>query len=331
MRTTNIIRKASIALMLFILTAIYNQTYAQAHNVKCASCKYWQRPADAKNVVNTGCVCEACRAKDEKELKAKQAEDKRRQDVLIAKQKSEAAERERIAKENKAREEAEKKRKEENIARLKQESEAATRRANEIRNRYKELNNLKGEYGEEIKELKAYGDNEYIGVKFNDDILWREPRNNQPIYINRISGTNYFLITDNSKEINNAKIYDMYGKPILVDGYDWIDRVYFDKESDVLEIKIIEEPYYKASSNDLYLGDAGQHETQIYSTKEELLTVHNVIYEKGKAAFRAKYAGTTGGILVSYQTLRVAKGKLIKTDIKIKVLEKKTGYLFHYY
>ncbi len=83
MKAINIFRINGVALIL-IISALFNNVVAQSHNVQCASCKYYQRPADAKNVVNTGCVCESCREKDKKERESKQAEDKRRQAVKIA-------------------------------------------------------------------------------------------------------------------------------------------------------------------------------------------------------------------------------------------------------
>lgn len=97
---TNIMIKSSVTIIFLLLTVSYSQTHAQSHNIKCPSCKYWQRPADAKNVVNTGCVCETCRTKDKKEQDAKRAEDKRRQEIKIAEN------------QRKAKEEAERKKKE---------------------------------------------------------------------------------------------------------------------------------------------------------------------------------------------------------------------------
>src|SRR5690606_15481063 len=190
--------------------ALGSQAMAQSHNVKALGCKYHQKKSGSGAAVNTYEECKVCNDKKEKEREAKLAEDKRRNDILIAKQKVEAEERERIAAENKAKEEADKKRKEANIARLKQESEAATKRANEIRRRYKQLNNIKGEeYEEEIEGLEAYNDAEYFGVKLDGDFLWRKPTDNLPISMRKISTTNYFIAYNGSK----GKIYNLYGKP----------------------------------------------------------------------------------------------------------------------
>lgn len=344
MKTSNILQKLSI-LVLFMLTALGSHVYAQSHNVKCASCKYWQRPADAKNVVNTGCVCEACRAKDEKERKAKQAEDKRRNDILVAKQNAEAAERERQKREAErkeieriAYENAEKKRRDEATARLKQESEAAQRRASEIQSRYKQLANVKGSVTvEEIEGLEAYNDKEYFGVKFNGDFLWRKPTDNLPISIRKISGTNYFIAYNGSK----GKLYDMYGTPLLIDGEEWFDNVFFDKEKNIIQYEILEEDFYKASDKTF---SGFSHEVRFYTSKEELLAVHNQLYqlyeqkEKREQEERERAAKNTyedpnkpyRNVILVYTppkyTLYIAKGKSVTTDLKLKILEKKVGY-----
>lgn len=328
------ITKFGLTAILLLLTGLYSHNiFAQSHNIKARNCIYWKEPQRMETgaQVNTYEVCKVCSEKMEKEKKAKAAEDKRRTDIAIAKKRAEAeaiekarakAEEERLVSEA-----AEKKRKEENVARLKQESEYATRRANEIRGRYKELNNVQGStYIKEIDGLKAYNDNEYYGVMFNEDILWRKPKDNMPISLYKIAGTNYFEAYDQSKKLNNLKIYDMYGKTILVDEEEWMDRITFDNESNLMKVRILEEAYRTVSSDKLSMGP-GDYKVEIYSTLEDLLAVHKANVEEDKAAWKKRYAGTTGAIFAMSYYLDAAKGTLIKTDTKFKVLGKQKGYL----
>lgn len=325
--------KLALAVVLFLFTGLLSLTHAQSHNIKALGCKYHQKSADGESGarVNTYEVCTVCKDKKEKEEKAKRAEDKRRNDIAIAKKKAEAEAiekaRAKVEEERLASEALEKKRKEENAARLKQESESAARRANEIRGRYKELNNVQGStYVKEIGGLKAYNDNEYYGVMFNEDILWRKPKDNMPISLYKIVGTNYFGVYDQSKKLNNQKIYDMYGKTILVDGEEWVDRITFDSEKNLLKVRILEEPYQTVSPDKLSMGP-GDYPVEIYSTLADLLAVHKANVEEDKAAWKKRYAGTTGAIFAMSYYLDAAKGTLIKTDIKFKVLGKQRGYL----
>jgi hypothetical protein len=325
-------KRIFLLLALTLITGFFSQIYSQSHNVLAFGCKYSKYPGGRGAAVNAYEVCKICSEKQEKERKARADENQRRTEQLIAKEKAEAEERVRKekaeAEERAAREAAEKKRKEEIAARLKQESEAATRNANEIRNRYKELNNVEGsEYENEIDGLASYSDKEYFGVKFNEDILWRKPTDNMSVNMTRITGTNYFLLTDFSKKINYSKIYDMYGKLILIDGEEWFQEVIFDKEKNIFKIKILEEPFSEVSSEKLSMG-RGKHEVDIYASINDLLAVHRANVEADDAAWKKRYAGTQGAIFAMSYYLEAAKGTLIKTDIKFKILEKKTGYLF---
>lgn len=325
--------KLGLAVTLLFLVSFFTQANAQSHNIRSLGCKYYKEAPNPGSGarVNGYEVCKVCSEKKEKERLAKVAENKRRNEILTAKLKAEAeaieksrakAEEERLASEA-----AEKKRKEENVARLKQESESATRRANEIRGRYKELNNVQGNtYVKEIDGLKAYNDNEYYGVMFNEDILWRKPKDNMPIYLYKIAGMNYFEIYDRSKKLNNRKIYDMDGKTILVDGEEWVDRITYDSENNLLKVRILEEAYQTVSPDKLSMGP-GDYKVEIYSTLGDLLAVHKANVEEDKAAWKKRYAGTTGAIFAMSYYLDAAKGTLIKTDTKFKVLGKQKGYL----
>ena len=99
------ITKFGLAVLLFLFTGLFSPSFAQSHNVKALGCKYYQKVGTGA-AVNTYEVCTVCKDKKEKEQKAKQAEDKRRQEVLVAKTKAEnerkakeAAEKARIEKE----------------------------------------------------------------------------------------------------------------------------------------------------------------------------------------------------------------------------------------
>lgn len=94
--------KLRFTLVLLMVVGMYSQVYAQSHNVKALGCKYYQKSGKGA-AVNTYEVCTVCKDKKEKEQKAKQAEDKRRHDVLVAKTKAdnerkakEAAEKQRL-------------------------------------------------------------------------------------------------------------------------------------------------------------------------------------------------------------------------------------------
>lgn len=99
------ITKFGLAVLLFLFTGLFSPSFAQSHNVKALGCKYYQKSGNGA-AVNTYEVCTVCKDKKEKEQKAKQAEDKRRQEALVAKTKAdnerkakEAAEKARIEKE----------------------------------------------------------------------------------------------------------------------------------------------------------------------------------------------------------------------------------------
>jgi|GEM_PF-3542644 len=348
-------KKLGLVILLFLFTGLLSQSYAQSHNIKALGCKYHQKGPDIKGAarVNTYEVCKVCSEKKEKERIAKQAEDKRRNDIIIAKQKAEAAERakkEKAEAEERARKEkeriayeaAEKKRKEETAARVRQESEVAQRRASEIQSRYKQLANVKGSVSvEEVKGLEAYNDKEYFGVKFNGDFLWRKPTDNLPVSLSKINKTNYFILRNGSKQ----KMYDMYGTPLLIDGEEWFDEVIFDSEKNVIRFKVYTEDSYIASNKGLSRSNA--HEVKFYTSKDELLAVHNQLYEiqetrrkrireeeERERAERRKNENSnepyTRATLVMTPTpdrkLYISQGKLVTTDLKLKVLEKNIGY-----
>ncbi|WFB65196.1 hypothetical protein PZ892_08240 [Sphingobacterium sp. WM] len=354
------IPKLGLIVILFLFTGLFSSSFAQSHNVKALGCKYYQKGPDVAHSarVNTYEVCNVCEDKKEKERIAKLAEDKRRNDVLIAKQKAEAAERvrkekaeaeerERKEKERIAYEAAEKLRKEESAARIRQESEVAKRRANEIQSRYKELANVRGvESVEEIEGLEAYNDKEYFGVKYNGDFLWRKPNDNLPVQLRKIIGMNYFVAKNGSKE----KLYDMYGTTLLVDGEEWFDKVTFDQEKNIIKFEIIDESFYNVSSKGL--SSSNIPSANFYTSKEEILSVHNQLYEiqetkrkrikeeeeRERAAKSKNESSDEQYIRVTLvvpptrdRELQVAKGKLIATDLRLKILEKNSGYFIQYY
>lgn len=94
MKTTNFISKLGFAFVLLLLIGIYSQTHAQSHNVKCISCKYYQKPAGTTTspTVKIECACEPCQKKNKEEHEAKRAEDNRRQEVIIAENQRKAKE-----------------------------------------------------------------------------------------------------------------------------------------------------------------------------------------------------------------------------------------------
>ena len=77
-------------LLLFFLAL--TPAIAQTHNTKCMRCKYSpynlaKNRAPVKGRALDECGCEACAVKAKKEHQARQAEEKRRVDALLAKQK----------------------------------------------------------------------------------------------------------------------------------------------------------------------------------------------------------------------------------------------------
>lgn len=325
-----LIKKLGLSIMVLSFVGLFSPTYAQSHDIKARNCKYWQKspnPGSGAEVTDFS-VCKVCSEKKDREQKAKNEENKRRDDLLAAKLKAEADKFEKDQKAKKAAEEAEKIRKAESIARTKKEADEAIRRASEIRSRFKQLNNIKGEeYEEEIAGVEAFNDKDYFGVKLDGDFLWRKTTDNLPIYMKKIDGTNYFIAYNGLK----GKVYNLYGKPILIDGEEWIDEIIFDQQNNIFKVKIIEEQYTLASSKELDFGWIKEHKQDFYKTKEDLLTVHHALIEEALAAHIKKYAGTTGAILsLGKRSLSSARGLFLKTDVKFKVLERESGYFYKY-
>lgn len=91
---------AKILFMLLTLTFAVLKVNGQAHDNSRGGCKLF------KNHVSTGYTCPACDAKDKKEQAAKEVEDKRRSDALIAKAEAAAKVREIARKKEQAEREA---------------------------------------------------------------------------------------------------------------------------------------------------------------------------------------------------------------------------------
>lgn len=324
------IKKIGLVASLSMLPSFFTQASAQSHNIRSLGCKYYKEAPNPGSGarVNGYEECQPCLDKINKELKAKQAENNRRDEILAAKLKAEADKLEKERREQLAAEEAEKIRKAESIARTKKEADEAISRSSEIRSRFKQLNNIKGEeYEEEISGLEAYNDKDFFGVKLNGDFLWRKTTDNLPIQMQKIIGTNYFIAYNGSK----GKVYNLYGKPILIDGEEWIDEIVFDKDNNIFKVKVLEEQYTLASSNELDFAWINEHEVDFYKTKADLLTVHNALIDAALAAHKKRYAGTTGAILsLGKRDLHAAGGLSIKADLKFNVLEKNRGYFFKY-
>lgn len=324
------ITKLGLAVTLLFLVSFFTQANAQSHDVKARNCKYYKKPPNPGSgaEVTDFSVCKVCSEKKKKEDDAKRAEDQRRTDIAIAKQK---ADNERKAKEIAERlqaEAAEKKRKEENIARAKKESEDALKRASEIRNKYKQLSNIKGEeHEEEIAGLEAHNDREYFGVKLNGDFLWRKPTDNLPISTSKIYGTNYFVAYNGSK----GKVYNLYGKPILIDGEEWFNQVSFNKEKKIFEFKMFDGKPIQVSSEILcyysseYIPFEGIYNSisEIKAIYEENLKIADAIRKK-----RLAESGGKGGTVmcVHSSTPLAIRGRYIATDAKLKILKNQTGY-----
>lgn len=155
------------------------------------------------------------------------------------------------------------------------------------------------------------------------DFLWRKPNDNLPINLRKIEGTNYFIAYNGSK----GKVYNIYGKPVLIGGEEWFDEVRFDKENLVFECKIYHEKFERISEKHIsnwakkYISFEG-----IYTSMSEIRSIHDENVKLDRAALEAERAKSPGGsAFIMARYANAAKGTYMVTDAKFKVLKKQEG------
>lgn len=317
---------------IFFLVVFGLEVQAQSHNIKCVNCKLWQRPPDVKGIVNDFCVCEACREKIKKEAEAKAAEDKRRNDILVAKQKAEAAERDRKERERQAAILAEKKKKEESLARARTEIDQARQRAIEINNRHPNLAKIQGSKTiVELTDLDVFVDENFYGVQYRGEILWKKNHLKNQIQISK-AGNNFFQIYDKTQSLNKYRIVDMYGAPKILDGEDWVSQINFDPESNTYTVKrrsgktevhpdkITSTPSGARSPN-IEIKDFYPTKATFYELWGERYKINRKQWEE----YRARNPNS-GSVIVMTFDLRIAPGTVMITEADFTVINKKTGY-----
>jgi len=339
--------KAPLTLVLFF--ALIGGSYAQtAHKTLLPNCKYYKgnpNPEKGAMGIEPGARCPVCYEKDKKEQEAKRAEDKRRAEIAAAKAKAEQEARDRARAEEELARQKERERKIAEEIRLKKEAEEAKRRLDAIRNQYAKGgkgSSVSGASIDYIEEITDFYDNKkrVYGIKLQDSVVFSKPYPDdvETLSIWRIGKSNYFAVSYTLKgahysydDLNNhERIMNMYGEIVKIDGIEWFYEVSFDSEKNTLKMSSLEQSFTRAHSERLSYGWDEKHETPVYNSLSELLTVHESLVEAADAAFRAKYSKGQTVIVMSPEYVYAAKGVVLKTDLNLKVLEKQSGIVYMY-
>lgn len=213
-------------LVLFLsLTPLLSQT----HNVNCMRCKYSKynlekNRAPVKGRALNECGCVACGEKSKKEQAARQAEEKKRVDALIAKQKAEYEAKEKAFA-------AEQQRKREEIARKKEQEEKDRIAREALMRKYREMAD-KGKV--KVKESAAVETAEIdlkiqpfvndrdktYGFKVDTIIVFKKAFTEPTCWLNQIDNSKYFSLQLYDQTSNKLRCFllNMYGEEIAIDG-----------------------------------------------------------------------------------------------------------------
>ncbi len=219
--------------LLFLLAFLSGLTYGHAqtaHNTKCMRCKYskynlekqYLKPVKGRALDE--CACTACGEKSRKEHAARQAEEKKRIEVLLAKQKAESLAKEAAfkAEQQRKREEAERKKQQEEKDRIAREA---------LMKKYRDLadkGKISVKPGSEntIVETElpvtpfVKDDKKTYGFKLDTVVVFEKPFTDERCSFYRIEKTNYFLLQLSDKDYKTFRFFilNAYGVEQSVNG-----------------------------------------------------------------------------------------------------------------
>ncbi|WDF46432.1 hypothetical protein PQ459_16205 [Chryseobacterium sp. KACC 21268] len=312
--------KTRILLTALIMLFCLNHATAQSHKVGQANynCKLNKKGWFFNSEKYP---CPACQAKDDKEKAAKNAEDKRREDIIKAKIAADkkAAEVKQLENQRLAKEEEQRKKAKE--AADKVANENASRRYKEIAAKGMMKSNVKGQNLDvDLSKVESFADDKrkVYGFKLNDEEVMTFPFDEKNLYIRRIKGSNLFIVDTYGNE-KYSYLIDITGQRIIVDGNDKVafrgieeneaDKViYFNKNHS------IEKTGKRADA----IGNSAWG--KFYKTRESALA--DVDYYESRR--------TKGG-LVSLSSVALWFNTRYILDYNGNILEKSDGYLVTQY
>ncbi len=240
-------------ILLTVIIAMFSiiAVNAQTHDNSKGACRLFKSKYSG---VEPGASCSACVAKDKKEQEARDTENKRRNDAIIAdaKAKQKASENLRLEKLRLEKEE-EKRIKDKEIA-DKIAEDNAIKRYKEIAESGRVKSNVKGDSQEiNLTNIECFTDREkkIYGFKINEKEVLTFPFEDDQTYFSRLGKSNYFLVT-NHKKIDDDRyssycyIINHLGKKIVINGVSKFDGEKFDTKnknnSNIYLYKNIAEP-----------------------------------------------------------------------------------------
>ncbi len=216
-------------LILLLMLLVLANANAQTHNTNCMRCKFskynlGKNRGPVKGRALNECGCEACAVKAQKEHAARQAEEKKRVEAAIAKEKAlaEAKRKEWEENQKRQREEAERKKAQEEKDRLARQA---------VIDKYRELAdqgkvNIKAGSNtapETIDlKVKAFVDTrkKIYGFKIDTLVVFEKPYTTDYCWFNRMGKSAYFYLQFGSGDFKKTRsfILDAYGQEIAING-----------------------------------------------------------------------------------------------------------------
>nr|WP_315197482.1 hypothetical protein [uncultured Flavobacterium sp.] len=239
-------------ILLFLITLLFAVTKvnAQAHNMRTGWCKYAKKAKGQAKDESESAVCQVCRKENEKEKIARAAEDKRRNDVAVAKGKADKAANV-LAYKKMQQEIAEKNKVTEVFVTMPKSSVVKKDESDrsEIGN-YKIINEFKSL--RDMSEFSTYNSK----ISYKDKIIFES---NDFIYI-KAAGDKLLFIADyprkdgscTSSEANNSILLDKKGKKINLPGIDKFGYYTNDKDRDDYFVIVVYTGTCTPVANDKY-------------------------------------------------------------------------------